>query len=186
MARPHMIVVAGPPGSGKTRYFPVTAFGVAAFNIDDRCAQILRLRCGSSPLARPTRTSCASSRERKQVGTALPNVKSARGLAPRAQRARRAERATSPQSRVVVLCFTSMTTDAELRKAATAHAEVRVFRAGEEEAAADADALYWDRIPMDDRAQFVWQLSLEMHALAHPEQPYDPGLSRSVARVTGR
>jgi predicted ABC-type ATPase len=36
-----MIVVAGPPGSGKTRYFPVTAFGIAAFNIDDRCAQIL-------------------------------------------------------------------------------------------------------------------------------------------------
>jgi hypothetical protein len=36
-----MIVVAGPPGSGKTRYFPVTAFGIDAFNIDDRCAQIL-------------------------------------------------------------------------------------------------------------------------------------------------
>jgi predicted ABC-type ATPase len=36
-----MIVVAGPPGSGKTRYFPVTAFGVDAFNIDDRCAQVL-------------------------------------------------------------------------------------------------------------------------------------------------
>src|SRR5260221_2189778 len=41
MSRPRMIVVAGPPGSGKTRYFPVTAFGVDAFNIDDRCAQIL-------------------------------------------------------------------------------------------------------------------------------------------------
>lgn len=41
MARPRMIVVAGPPGSGKTRYFPVTAFGIDAFNIDDRCAQIL-------------------------------------------------------------------------------------------------------------------------------------------------
>ena len=36
-----MIVIAGPPGSGKTRYFPVQAFGVDAFNIDDRCAQIL-------------------------------------------------------------------------------------------------------------------------------------------------
>jgi len=36
-----MVVVAGPPGSGKTRYFPVTAFGVDGFNIDDRCAQIL-------------------------------------------------------------------------------------------------------------------------------------------------
>jgi predicted ABC-type ATPase len=41
MARPRMIVVAGPPGSGKSRYFPLTAFGVDAFNIDDRCAQIL-------------------------------------------------------------------------------------------------------------------------------------------------
>jgi hypothetical protein len=36
-----MVVLAGPPGSGKTRYFPVTAFGIDAFNIDDRCAQIL-------------------------------------------------------------------------------------------------------------------------------------------------
>jgi len=41
MARPRLIVIAGPPGSGKTRYFPVTAFGVDSFNIDDRCAQIL-------------------------------------------------------------------------------------------------------------------------------------------------
>jgi len=39
--RARMIVVAGPPGSGKTSSFPVTAFGVDAFNIDDRCAQIL-------------------------------------------------------------------------------------------------------------------------------------------------
>jgi predicted ABC-type ATPase len=36
-----MLVVAGPPGSGKTTYFPVTAFGVDSFNVDDRCAQIL-------------------------------------------------------------------------------------------------------------------------------------------------
>ncbi len=36
-----MIVVAGPPGSGKTSSFPVTALGVDGFNIDDRCAQIL-------------------------------------------------------------------------------------------------------------------------------------------------
>ena len=79
-----------------------------------------------------------------------------------------------------------MATDAELRRAARAHAEVRVFRAGEEEEAADADALYWDRIPIDQRLQFVWELSLELYALAHPEKPYDPGLSRSVARVTGR
>jgi predicted ABC-type ATPase len=36
-----MLVVAGPPGSGKTTYFPVTAYGVDSFNIDDRCAQVL-------------------------------------------------------------------------------------------------------------------------------------------------
>lgn len=36
-----MIVVAGPPGSGKTCAFPVTDFGVDAFNIDDRCAQLV-------------------------------------------------------------------------------------------------------------------------------------------------
>jgi predicted ABC-type ATPase len=36
-----MIVVAGPPGSGKTSSFPVTDFGLDAFNIDDRCAQLL-------------------------------------------------------------------------------------------------------------------------------------------------
>lgn len=36
-----MLVVAGPPGSGKTTYFPVTAFGVDSFNIDDCCAQVL-------------------------------------------------------------------------------------------------------------------------------------------------
>jgi predicted ABC-type ATPase len=28
-------------GKRQTRYFPVTAFGIDAFNIDDRCAQIL-------------------------------------------------------------------------------------------------------------------------------------------------
>jgi predicted ABC-type ATPase len=40
MARARMVVVAGPPGSGKTTYFPVTALRVDSFNIDDRCAQI--------------------------------------------------------------------------------------------------------------------------------------------------
>jgi len=49
-----MLVVAGPPGSGKTSYFPVTALGIDSFNIDDRCAQVLgsyraipREPCGS-------------------------------------------------------------------------------------------------------------------------------------------
>lgn len=40
MARARMVVVARPPGSGKTTYFPVSALRVDSFNIDDRCAQI--------------------------------------------------------------------------------------------------------------------------------------------------
>jgi len=36
-----MLVIAGPPGSGKSSVFPLTAFGQDAFNIDDRCAQIV-------------------------------------------------------------------------------------------------------------------------------------------------
>jgi len=76
--------------------------------------------------------------------------------------------------------------DAERRKAARARAEVRIFRQGEQEAEADADALFWDRIPVDKRAAFVWQLSLELHALSNPEAPYEPGLSRSITRAARR
>ncbi len=36
-----MIVIAGPPGSGKTTAFPLDAMGIDAFNIDDRCAQLV-------------------------------------------------------------------------------------------------------------------------------------------------
>ena len=35
-----MIVVAGPPGSGKSSVFPVAETGVAYFNIDDRSAAL--------------------------------------------------------------------------------------------------------------------------------------------------
>lgn len=38
--RPRMIVVAGPPGSGKTTALPTHTFGTDAFNIDDRCAAL--------------------------------------------------------------------------------------------------------------------------------------------------
>ena len=37
---PRMIVVAGPPGSGKSTAFPVSCFGVAFFNADDRAATL--------------------------------------------------------------------------------------------------------------------------------------------------
>jgi len=35
-----MIVVAGPPGGGKSTAFPVSTFGVAFFNADDRAAAL--------------------------------------------------------------------------------------------------------------------------------------------------
>jgi len=76
--------------------------------------------------------------------------------------------------------------DAQSRKAARARAEVRIFRQGEHEAEADADALFWDKIPVDKRAEFVWQLSLELHALSNPEARDEPRLSRSIARVVRR
>ena len=37
-----MIVVAGPPGSGKSTAFPVSGFGVDCFNADDRAAALNR------------------------------------------------------------------------------------------------------------------------------------------------
>jgi len=40
LARPRMVVVAGPPGSGKTTRFPVAEFGVDSFNADNRAAEL--------------------------------------------------------------------------------------------------------------------------------------------------
>lgn len=37
---PRMIVVAGPPGSGKSSIFPVSSLGVSYFNADDRAAEL--------------------------------------------------------------------------------------------------------------------------------------------------
>lgn len=37
---PRMIIVAGPPGGGKSTAFPVSGFGVAYFNADDRAAML--------------------------------------------------------------------------------------------------------------------------------------------------
>ena len=39
---PEMIVIAGPSGSGKSSHFGVRSFGVAFFNVDDRCAELNR------------------------------------------------------------------------------------------------------------------------------------------------
>jgi dephospho-CoA kinase len=35
-----MIVVAGPPGSGKSSLFPVSETGLDSFNADDRAAEL--------------------------------------------------------------------------------------------------------------------------------------------------
>jgi predicted ABC-type ATPase len=35
-----MIVIAGPSGSGKSRFFGARSFGIACFNVDDRCAEL--------------------------------------------------------------------------------------------------------------------------------------------------
>ena len=57
--RPRMVVVAGPPGSGKTTYFPVGALGIDSFNIDDRCAQIQgSYRAISRDVRRAVATEC--------------------------------------------------------------------------------------------------------------------------------
>ena len=40
ISRPRAVVVAGPSGSGKSWLFPVADFGVDAFNVDDRCADL--------------------------------------------------------------------------------------------------------------------------------------------------
>jgi predicted ABC-type ATPase len=37
---PQMVVVAGPPGSGKTTRFPIAGFGVDYFNADNRAAEL--------------------------------------------------------------------------------------------------------------------------------------------------
>jgi predicted ABC-type ATPase len=38
--RPKMVIVAGPPGSGKSTAFPVNSFGLDSFNADDRAAAL--------------------------------------------------------------------------------------------------------------------------------------------------
>jgi predicted ABC-type ATPase len=38
--QPQLFIVAGAPGSGKSRAFPVSAFNVAFFNADDQAAQL--------------------------------------------------------------------------------------------------------------------------------------------------
>lgn len=58
---PRMIVIAGPPGSGKSSLYPVSSFGCAYFNADDRAAELN----GGSYIAIPSRARQAVNREFK-------------------------------------------------------------------------------------------------------------------------
>ena len=40
MTIPKMIIVAGPPGSGPSSVYPLSGFGMACFNADDRAAEL--------------------------------------------------------------------------------------------------------------------------------------------------
>jgi len=55
-----MIVVAGPPGSGKSVLFPVHSFEIDYFNADDRSAQLNEAHTGVFRL-KPVRQSTGNS-----------------------------------------------------------------------------------------------------------------------------
>jgi hypothetical protein len=79
-----------------------------------------------------------------------------------------------------------VTTPAQQRRAARQGWEVRVFRGeGMQAEMATADEEFWLRIPMDERARVVWELSLEAFALAEPES-IERRLPRSAFRLTRR
>ncbi len=59
-----------------------------------------------------------------------------------------------------------MVETADERRKRRASAEVCVLRPDQDEAVnARYDAAYWLRIPIDKRAEFVWELSVEMFSL---------------------
>ncbi|HLK41472.1 MAG TPA: hypothetical protein VKU41_32205 [Polyangiaceae bacterium] len=71
------------------------------------------------------------------------------------------------------------------RRAARSKWEGRVFRGGGREEMADYDALFWDRIPVDSRAEAVWELSRELYEIADPET-HERRLPRSAYRLERR
>jgi hypothetical protein len=70
------------------------------------------------------------------------------------------------------------------RKAARSKWKARVFRRGWEEMA-DYDALFWDQIPVNARAEAVWGLSAELYAIVDRETN-EPRLPRSAYRLERR
>jgi len=61
-----------------------------------------------------------------------------------------------------------------------ARLNVKVFRSLE--AHDQADAAYWQALPVEMRILLTWQLSEEQWRLKG-ERPHEPGLSRSIAHV---
>ncbi|HTN83400.1 MAG TPA: hypothetical protein VL242_06935 [Sorangium sp.] len=76
--------------------------------------------------------------------------------------------------------------DAEARRRARAGWMSRVFRPGEEEAQAEADALFWNAIPIEQRAEVTWKLSQELFELAFPGSTHERRLPRSAFRPVRR
>ncbi len=74
---------------------------------------------------------------------------------------------------------------AEARRRARQTCEVRVFRPGSEAAEAEASALDWASIPLRERAEFVWQLSVELCRLAGLGSATEGGPGASAGRVRG-
>lgn len=74
--------------------------------------------------------------------------------------------------------------DARGRTTARANWRGHVFRTWEEADAFDVD--FWLSIPIDERARVTWELSRELWAVAHPDEPHEPRLSRSTVVVTRR
>jgi hypothetical protein len=79
-----------------------------------------------------------------------------------------------------------MSTTAEERRAARAQWEVSVFRGdGAQADMAAADEEFWLRIPIDERAGVVWELSRELFMLAESTSA-ERRLPRSAFCLTRR
>jgi hypothetical protein len=74
--------------------------------------------------------------------------------------------------------------DAAARREARKEWRGHVFRTWEE--AERLDILFWTGVPIEERARVTWELSEELHRVAHPDEPHEPRLSRSTACVTRR
>jgi hypothetical protein len=74
--------------------------------------------------------------------------------------------------------------DAAARREARKQWRGHVFRSWAE--AERFDTEFWSAIPLHERARVTWELSEELFRLARPDEPYEPRLSRSTARITRR